>query len=160
MVNRLKFTAYPPGSQNDQTYRQFQELQQYLDALEIALKPLFGGADVEPTGLLDPVIWTQLTVTDSTIPNQVGVYWGSLRLSLTGTNPNSTAQLRVTWEDEQGNESEQIGNLVTIGNNDLISITWSGVIAVGLNIKLYVRGTNCSVLGGRFNIARMGTGSG
>jgi hypothetical protein len=159
MVDRLKFTAYPPGTQDAQTFRQFQELQQYLDALEDALKPIFGGGDVDPVPVLDPVIWTELVLLSSTVPQISGVYWASLRLGMVGSNPTSQAQIRLTYIDWNGIPQEFIGGLVTIGINDLVSVTWSGSVALGHSLQLWVRGTQVEVLEGRFNVSRQGTGS-
>ena len=154
-----RFLASQPGSQDPETFRQFRDIEAYLLELEARLSPLFGSAVIDPTGILDPVIWTEFTLSENELPEEDGVYWGSLRLVATGSNANATIQLRVTWGGIDGvPPGERIGDVLDIGNHTRISVTLSGTIAIGINMKWYARGQNSQIDDGRISITRTGTG--
>lgn len=150
-----QFIAHPPGDQSTDTYRQFTELQNYLERLEERLSPLYGAANVQPLVVVDA--WQPLSFVEPVIrpiPTKNGVYFASVRLSMTGSTANATVQLRVTAGDEQ-----VTGNIVTVGNNDLISVTLTGTFYLGSGaVLLEARGEQSEVLGGYFNIHRVGSG--
>lgn len=154
-----RFLAAQPGDQNAMTVRQFRDIEAYLLELEARLAPKTGGADVGVVDPLDPIIWSALPFSDSTIPEDDGVYWGSLRLSATGTNANAWIQLRATWGGVQGIPADElVGDPLTVGNNALILATLSGPLAVGINMNFWVRGENAIINSGKLNMMRIGTG--
>ena len=151
--------AAQPGQQDAVTVRQFRDLEAYLNELENRLAPLTGRGDIDPVPVLDPVIWTEMTLTDSTIQQIDGVYWASIRLSLSGANANSWVQLRMTWGGVEGvPPGERVGLQVDIGRTDQAQVTLSGTIAIGVNLQFWIRGDSASLLGGVISTHRIGTG--
>jgi hypothetical protein len=154
-----RFLAAQPGKQDPVTVRQFRDIEAYLFELENRLAPLYGGGDVDPILNLDPVIWTLMALSNNTIPEIDGVFWASLRINMTGSTANASAQMRVTWGGIGDIPAgEEIGQLIDIGNNTSANITLGATIPIGVNVQFWVRGTDADVNGGRMNAFRIGTG--
>ena len=142
--------------------RQFQELQQvidglhtYIESLEERLVPVTGFAEIDPILSLDPVTWTEITLSNSNLPDADGTeYWVLLRLDVQGSNANSWVQLRITW----GTIGEVIGAQVDIGNNARVSVTDGLNVTSGSNLTFWLRGSASELLSGRISVHRIGSG--
>lgn len=157
-----RFIARPHSDMDHNTARMFQELQTYLQSLEARLEPLFGGAvlDGVPLALTEPA-WILMSFTTPVgqvpMPTDVGVYSFSLRMGITGEHPASWVQLRMTWDDAEGNPQEIEGDQVDVGAS-LQSVTLVGTVATGFNLQFWIRGDRASVSQGRITAQRIGSG--
>ena len=152
------FIAHPPGDQNADTYRQFVELQRYIGRLEERIAPLYGGAPiVAPIVLTDAYQTVELQPSERGLPTLEAIYFCLLRLSASGTTANAFLQIRLTGGLDLGTVIE--GSIVDIGNNSLEIATLAAtfpIFAGGIIIEL--RGQDCTVLSGAFDVHRVGAG--
>jgi len=151
MVN---FIAHPPGTQDPDTYRQFQELQTVLTRLEERIAPVYGSDTVEPLVLTDA--WQPLVLTNGTgnLPSDPAAYYVALRLGVTGSTANAFIQMRLI----SGGITIE-GSEVTIGNNDLESVTLTAPMTLEAGeLIIEARGGSTEILSGRFSLHRIGAG--
>ena len=151
MVN---FIAHPPGTQDPDTYRQFQELQTVLTRLEERLAPLYGSDTVEPLVLTNT--WQPLVLTSGpgNLPSDPAAYYVALRLGVTGNNATAWIQLRLI----SGGVTIE-GSVVTIGNNALESVTLTAPMTLSAGeLVIEAQGENSEILSGRFSLHRIGAG--
>ena len=151
MVN---FIAHPPGTQDPDTYRQFQELQTVLTRLEQRIAPVYGSDTVDPLVLTDA--WQPLVLTSGpgNLPSDPAAYYVALRLGVTGTTANAFIQMRLI-----SGGTVITGSEVTIGNNSLESVTLTAPMTLEAGeLIIEARGDSCSILSGRFSLHRIGAG--
>ncbi len=130
MVER--FIASNPGKQEPETFRQFTELQQYLQNFEERMSDVFGLVLIEDATLGD---WAPLVPVPPVPVFPRGTYAIFLSAIANGTNANAVAQFRagdfVTREYSIGNNRFMIqGTLVALEN---------------LEFTLEARGVSCAL---------------
>ena len=153
-----RFIAHPPGEQPVDTYRQFVELQRYLEQLEDRIAPLYGGAPVvAPVVLTDAYQTLTLQASVRGVPTEEAIYFCLLRLSVSGSTANAFLQIRLTGGLDLGTVIE--GAEVDIGNNSLEIATLAATFPITAGgIIIEVRGQDCTILSGSFDAHRVGAG--
>lgn len=146
MVKR--FIAHPPGTQDADTYRQFVELQQYVQDLEDRIKPQAAIATVEPLVLTDAYQDVPLSAPlGSTDP---GVY--QLRVDVVTEGSTGNAEIQFQWVLGQ---TLYPSGVSSIGSQKL-AVGSTVFATVSSGIKLQARGISAQILSGVKSASRVG----
>ena len=146
-----RFIASAPGSQNEATFRQFRDLQLYLERLEDRLKPVTSDATYGSLVLQD-VVWQAVPVIDSNLSQEPGLYTAVFSMFLTGTNANAEAQFRIV---DASSTVLVTGDIIPVGNRST-QFTFTLTIPQGANLALEARGIACTIESGTLDAWRIG----
>ena len=146
-----RFIASAPGSQNDATFRQFRDLQLYLERLEDRLKPVVSNASYGSLVLQD-LVWQPIPITDASLSQDPGWYTVTVSLFVTGTNANAEAQVRFVTAD---NTIIHVGEILSVGNMST-QVTNTFAIPQGVGLTLEARGISCTIERGTADAVRIG----
>lgn len=144
-----RFIAHPPGEQTPDTYRQFVELQRYIERLEERLRPSVALEGVQPLTLTDA--WQPLVFGGGVIAlSGAGVYVVHLSTLIRGTAGISEFQFRFSTQAGQ-----VTGDIVALGN-EFINRTSTVYIESKGGLEIAARGINASIQSGSVAINRVG----
>jgi len=144
-----RFIAHNPGTQDADTYRQFVELQRYLEQLEDRLIPSKGNVTYG-TLVLD-ASWRLVPVLTAKLPPEPGVYASNVHMLVEGTS--GTADVRFRWLSDTTPVST--GNVIDVSNNTL-AISDTIYVNGSTDLRLQAKGNNASIVSGSVKLHRIG----
>ncbi len=123
---------------------------------ETALSDPFIGGSADIDLLILSGTWTDVPISNSTIPDPVtgSVYQVSVEVVVTGTSGGATAQFRWIWDT-----GTDTGGVINIGNNADVYLSTTQFVPAGANLRLQATGVSSTITGGKISINHVGYGS-
>lgn len=141
-----RFIASPPADQSATTYRQFVELQRYLEQLETRIAPetISGRLIIDP--ITDPVVWQPVALDPDPVLGP-GTWQVSSSVEITGVGGAGFIQFRINGVD---------GRTWTANANTDRQISTTFFVEGPTTLTVDVRGDQVDENDGVFHITRVG----